>query len=258
MAAGSELESRVPLFSGMNNGELSLAFTGRYGRDRNGGAYTDSAVNDGPFFCLLVIDAAGPSDIPFTLLLAAIIPLLLGVIIGNLDSKWAVVMRPIPNMVIPFFAFALGVNLGNIVTGGLSGIVVGRAATLITDTLACLGYRFLLRRGKESGIRIGSAITTPASVGAADPSYAPFVQVATAQVASAVLVSAVLTPMIAFWMITFWMITRQGGLKAAADSPDPAGMVAAGMGDSTDPKAREATKAEARATGKTGTGCSAK
>jgi 2-keto-3-deoxygluconate permease len=156
-------------------------------------------------------------------LLAAIIPLLLGVIVGNMDAKWTEVMRPIPNMVIPFFAFALGtgINLGNVVTGGLSGIIVGLIATLFTGTLAYLGYRFLLRRGKESGIGIasattaGNAIATPAIVGIADPSFAPFVEIATAQVASAVLVSAVLAPMLAVWVLK-----RQGGLKAAADSTD--------------------------------------
>lgn len=206
-----------------SNGGLWLAFTGRYGRDRDRGAYMASAVNDGPFFSLLFLGAAGLADIPFTLLLAAIIPLLLGVIIGNMDAKWTEVMRPIPNMVIPFFAFALGtgINLGNVVTGGLSGIIVGLIATLFTGTLAYLGYRFLLRRGKESGIGIasattaGNAIATPAIVGVADPNFAPFVEIATAQVASAVLVSAVLAPMLAVWVLK-----RQGGLKAAADSTD--------------------------------------
>ena len=129
-------------------------------------------------------------------------------------------MRPIPNMVIPFFAFALGtgINLGNVVTGGLTGIVVGVVATLFTGTLAYFGYRFILRRGRESGIGIasattaGNAIATPAIVGMADPSFAPFVEVATAQVAAAVLVSAVLAPLLAAWVLK-----REGGMQIIAD-----------------------------------------
>ena len=145
-----------------------------------------SAVNDGPFFCFLFLGAASLTDIPF-------------------------------------FAFALctGINLGNIVARGLSGIIVGLIATLFTGTLAYLGYRLLLRHGKESGIGIasaataGNAIATPSIVGVADPKVAPFVEIATARIASALLVSAVLAPMLAAWVLK-----RQGGLKAVADSTD--------------------------------------
>ena len=215
-----------------SNGGIWLAFTGRYGRDRDRGAYMASAVNDGPFFSLLFLGAAGLADIPFTLLLAAIIPLLLDVIIGNMDAKWTEVMRPIPNMVIPFFAFALGTGIN-----------------------AYLGYRFLLRRGKESGIGIasattaGNAIATPAIVGVADPSFAPFVEVATAQVASAVLASAVLAPMLAVWVLK-----RQGGLKAASVASDSSQRDESGPGDSNVLDAVENSSSNARAVGETGAG----
>jgi 2-keto-3-deoxygluconate permease len=208
-----------------SNGGLWLAFTGRYGNATDRGAYMASAINDGPFFSMLFLGAAGLADIPFTLLLAAIIPLLAGVIIGNLDARWTEIMRPVPNIVIPFFAFALGtgINLGNVVSGGLSGLLVGAFATLFTGTLAYFGYRWILRRGNQSGIGIasattaGNAIATPAIIAAADPSFAPYMEVATAQVASAVLVSAVLAPLLAAWVLK-----RQGGLidKPDTDAPD--------------------------------------
>lgn len=207
-----------------SNGGLWLAFTGRYGNTTDRGAYMASAVNDGPFFSMLFLGAAGLADIPFTLLLAAIIPLVLGVIVGNLDARWTEIMRPVPNIVIPFFAFALGtgIDLGNVVSGGLSGILVGAFATLFTGTLAYFGYRWILRRGKQSGIGIasattaGNAIATPAIIAGADPTFAPYVEVATAQVASAVLVSAVLAPMLAAWVLK-----RQGGLIEARDVDAP-------------------------------------
>lgn len=184
-----------------------------------------SAINDGPFFSMLFLGAAGLADIPYTLLLAAVIPLVLGVIVGNLDEKWTEIMRPIPNMVIPFFAFALGtgIDLGNVVTGGLSGLLVGAFATLFTGALAYFGYRWILRRGNRSGIGIasattaGNAIATPAIIAAADPTFEPYVEVATAQVASAVLVSAVLAPLLAAWVLK-----RQGGLKVQDEEAESA------------------------------------
>ncbi len=217
-----------------SNGGLWLAFTGRYGDSRDRGAYMASAINDGPFFTLLFLGVSGLGNIPFLALLAAVIPLILGFIVGNLDRRWTEVMRPVPNIVIPFFAFALGtgINLGNVITGGLGGIFVGLAATLITGALVYFGYRFILRRGRKSGIGIASATTagnsiaTPAVVAAADPTFAPFVEVATAQVASAVLVTAIFAPLLASFVLK-----RQGGLTSEdEETAVPSGARSTGPG----------------------------
>jgi 2-keto-3-deoxygluconate permease len=205
-----------------SNGGIWLAFTGRYGDSRDRGAYIASAIDDGPFFTLLLLGISGLGNIPFLTLLAAIIPLILGFIVGNLDAKWTEVMQPVPNIVIPFFAFALGtgIDLRNVITGGLSGILIGIGASVITGALAYVGYRFVLRRGIKSGIGFaagttaGNSVAIPAVVAAADPTFAPFVEVATAQVASAVLVTAILAPLLA----TF-VLKRQGGLDDAHEVP---------------------------------------
>lgn len=198
-----------------SNGGVWLAFAGKYGDYRDRGAYIASAVNDGPFFVLLFLGVSGLADIPFSLMLAAVIPLLVGMVIGNLDPKWTDLMRPTGAIVIPFFAFALGtgINLHAIVTGGASGILLGVMASLFTGFLVYVGYKTILRRGNQSGIGFaagttaGNAIITPEIVAQADPSLAPFVQTATAQIAAAVLISAVLAPICAAWVMK-----RQGGL----------------------------------------------
>lgn len=209
-----------------SNGGLWLAFTGKYGDERDRGAYMASALNDGPFISMVFLGASGLADIPLTAFLAAIIPLALGFVVGNLDPRWTEVMRPVPNIVIPFFAFALGtgIDLRDVVSGGASGILVGVIAVALTAALTYAGYRFILRRGSRSGIAIasattaGNAVATPAIIGAIDPAFEPYVAVATAQVASAVLVSAILAPLLATIVLK-----RQGGLESADDGePAPA------------------------------------
>ena len=116
---------------------------------------------------------------------------------------------------IPFFALALGtgIDLNNIVKGGLSGLVVGVIVAPITGLFVYFGYRFLLRRGYRSGIGFaagttaGNAIATPAIIGLADPTFAPYVETATAQVAASVLVTAVMAPLIASVVLK-----KEGGL----------------------------------------------
>ncbi|MGJ9406349.1 2-keto-3-deoxygluconate permease [Nesterenkonia aurantiaca] len=203
-----------------SNGGLWLAFTGRYGDYRDRGAYMASAVNDGPFISLLFLGVSGLADIPLLALVAAILPFILGMLVGNLDEKWKNVMVPVPNIVIPFFAFALGtgINLNSVVTGGAQGLIIGLIAAPFTGFLVYLGYKFLLRRGGKSGLGFaagataGNAIATPAVVAQIDPTFAPYVEAATAQVAAAALVTAIIAPLIASLVLK-----RAGELEPAAD-----------------------------------------
>jgi 2-keto-3-deoxygluconate permease len=198
-----------------SNGGLWLAFTGRYGDKRDRGAYIASALNDGPFFSMLFLGASGLAAIPFTALLAAVIPFLLGMLVGNLDAKWTHIMKPTAQIVIPFFAFALGtgIKLDAVAKGGFSGVLVGLVVAPFTGFLVYLGYKLILRRGRRSGIGFaagttaGNAIATPAIVAQADPSFQPLMGTATAQVAASVLVTAILAPIIASWILK-----REGGL----------------------------------------------
>lgn len=198
-----------------SNGGLWLAFAGRYGDKRDRGAYMASAVNDGPFFSLLFLGASGLASVPGLVLLGAVLPFLLGMLLGNLDPKWREVMRPTPSIVIPFFAFALGtgIDLGNVVRGGASGLVVGVIVAPVTGALVYVAYKVVLRRGVKSGLGFaagttaGNAIATPAIVAAADPRFEPYVATATAQVAASALVTAIVAPVIAAWVLR-----REGGL----------------------------------------------
>ena len=207
------------------NGGLWLAVTGQYGRARDRGAYIAAAINDGPFFALLFIGASGLGQIPVLTLVAAVVPFLLGVLVGNLDAQWREVLKPVPSIVIPFFAFALGtgINLADVARGGLSGILLGVFVTVFTGGLVYLGYRLLLRRGKESGIGFaagtasGNAVATPAVVAAADPSFASYVGTATTQIAAAVLVTALLTP-----LVTTWVLKRAGASPAEDERAEEA------------------------------------
>lgn len=205
------------------NGGLWLAVTGQYGHARDRGAYIAGAVNDGPFFALLFLGASGLGEIPLLALLAAVVPFLLGVLVGNLDGQWRATLSPVPDIVIPFFAFALGtgIDLGDVASGGLTGIVLGVLITPVTGGLVYLGYRLLLRRGAESGLGFaagttsGNSIATPAIVASADPTFSSYVGAATSQAAACVLVTAVLAPMLASWTLK-----RSGALTPHQDTSE--------------------------------------
>jgi 2-keto-3-deoxygluconate permease len=201
---------------GNSNGALWLAFAGEYGDERDTGAYVASAFDDGPFLALIFLGAAGLGDIPLLALVAAIVPFLLGLFVGAVDREWTRVLEHVPTITIPFMSFAVGtgINLETVVTGGLAGVFLALGVVGFTGSLTYLGYRFVLRRGRKSGIGFaagttaGNAVAVPAVVAAADPRFEPFVATAAAQAATAVLVTGLLAPLVAAWVLK-----KSGGLE---------------------------------------------
>jgi 2-keto-3-deoxygluconate permease len=203
------------------NGGLWLALTGQYGDEEDRGAYIAAALNDGPFFTMVLIGIAGLGAIPLTDILAAIIPFLIGFVWGNVDPRFREVMKPVPLIVIPFFAFSLGagIDLLEVLEGGLRGAILGILVVPITGGMVFLLYRLFLKErggiGFAAGTTAGNALATPVVVAQADPTFEPYVAAATAQIGASILVSALLAP-----LVTSWVINRQGGPK---DQRVPAG-----------------------------------
>jgi 2-keto-3-deoxygluconate permease len=215
--AGVSILAMLAIF-GNSNGALWLAFAGQYGDERDTGAYVASAFDDGPFLALIYLGASGLGDIPVLAFAAALIPFIIGLIIGAVDREWTKALDHVPNIVIPFMSFAVGtgINLKTVLTGGFAGIFLGLIVVIFTGGLTYLGYRFILRRGSKSGIGFaagttaGNAVAVPAVVAVADPRFEPFVASASAQAATAVLVTALLAPIVASWALK-----RAGGLQPA-------------------------------------------
>ena len=215
--AGVSILAMLAIF-GNSNGALWLAFAGQYGDERDTGAYVASAFDDGPFLALIFLGASGLGDIPVLAFAAALIPFIIGLIIGAVDREWTKALDHVPNIVIPFMSFAVGtgINLKTVLTGGFAGIFLGLIVVIFTGGLTYLGYRYVLKRGFKSGIGFaagttaGNAVAVPAVVAVADPRFEPFVASASAQAATAVLVTALLAPIVASWALK-----RAGGLQPA-------------------------------------------
>lgn len=188
-----------------SNTSIYLALVNNYGDEADCGCFPLLALNDGPFFTLLALGASGLANIPFMTLVAAIVPIALGMILGNIDKGIRDLFGPMGNGIIPLIGFALGagINLVNIAKGGLSGIVLGLMTCIIGGAFIVLCDVLISRRPGYAGWAIattaGNAVAVPAAVALADPSLQSVVESATVQVAASVVVTALLVPFLTSW-----------------------------------------------------------
>ena len=185
-----------------SNGGLYAALAGEYGDATDVGAVSILSINDGPFFTMLALGAAGAANIPFSVLLGCIIPVIIGCILGNLDEDIRRFCAPGATLLIPFFAFPLGagLNILNLVKAGASGILLGLGCLAITGLGGFIVYRILRIRNPEVGAAIGTtagnAAATPLAVAAVDSSLLAVAETATAQITAAIIVTAICCPLL--------------------------------------------------------------
>ncbi len=185
-----------------SNGGLFAALAGEYGDASDVGAVSVLSLNDGPFFTMVALGASGLANIPFISLVACIVPILIGFILGNIDEDLRDLLKKGTVVLIPFFAFPLGAGLDfkQIITAGVPGIVLGVLTTLITGLGGYLMMKLIRSERPEAGAAIGTtagnAVATPEAVAAADASLMPVAAAATVQVAAAIIVTAVLCPLL--------------------------------------------------------------
>lgn len=211
-----------------SNGSLFSALMQQFGSKTDKGAISVLSISDGPFLTMIALGAAGVADFPMMALLAAILPMILGFLLGNFSTLARNFLAPGQSLIIPFVAFAIGagIDFSVLLTSGLAGIILGLMTVFLSGgaAVACVYLWHKIRktpppaRNVVSGVAesavAGNAIATPAALAAVDPSYAAIEAAATAQIATAVVVTAFITPfLVAF--VSRWQAKK--GITAAAE-----------------------------------------
>ena len=188
-----------------SNGSVYLTLMGEYGDEADCGCFPLLALNDGPFFTLVALGASGLANIPFQSLIAAIIPIALGMLLGNLDKGLRNLFAPMGSAIIPLIGFALGtgINLTNVIKGGFPGILLGLITVFVGGGFILLCDKFITRRPGYAAWAVattaGNAVAVPAAVALIDTAWEPYVVTVTVQVAASVVVSCILAPIITSW-----------------------------------------------------------
>jgi 2-keto-3-deoxygluconate permease len=190
---------------GNNNGGLYTALVAKYGDNADVGGIAVLSSTDGPFYEMALMGVAGVAAIPGMVLFATIFPILLGMLLGNLDDKLRIFLKPGMGIAIAFFAFPLGAGLSlkTMIEAGPPGALLA-FFVLMTGVMCYFLFKLFIPKGKRRtcvpgaavGTSAGNSLATPAAIAAVDPTWMPQMQLATAQVACAILLTAIFCPLL--------------------------------------------------------------
>src|SRR5579872_3162966 len=116
------------------NGGLYMSLMEQYGSPEDSAAYTVMALESGPFLTMVSLGVVGLSAFPWQTLVGAILPIAVGMVLGNLDPELRAFLGGGASVLIPFFAFALGatLNLHRVWEAGLLGLGLGIVTVLVS------------------------------------------------------------------------------------------------------------------------------
>ena len=204
------------------NGCLYMALMQQFGTPEEAGAYSLMSFESGPFLTMATLGMVGLSAFPWPALVGGILPLAIGVVLGNIDRDLRAFLGRSAATLIPFFAFALGatLDLHRVWQAGLLGVALALGVLVVSGVALIIADRLAGGTGTAgiaAAATAGNGAAVPAIVAAANPAYAAAAGPATILVAACVIVTALTVP-----FATVWWVGRVRGKKTpVADHGGP-------------------------------------
>lgn len=207
--------------TGANNA-MYAGLMGTMGTEVERGAVAITTLVVGPPVTMIVLGAAGQAPIGWTLV-GAILPIVVGIILGNVFPSFKRMMAPALTgiIVLTFFSMGTTMTFGQLVAGGLPGILLG----VICSVVFAIPAVFVDRLTGGTGVA-GAAISSCAGANVATPAAMANVNealyggdvlaVATAQVAACAIVTAILTPLVTSFVYKHFNKAAKADKAAAA------------------------------------------
>lgn len=187
------------------NPAVHLALTEMYGDKDDASIYPFAVIPALPALPMIMLSAyisGGFGGIEWTPIISIFLPLVIGIILGNLDPEFGKVFGPVMPAALMLLGWLLGqgMDMFEAIRSGLSGIIVTIIFMVLSMPLMYFIDKKVLKYDGLAGVSIatvaGMSTAVPATVGTALPAVAGDVTSATAQVLMAAIITSILAPII--------------------------------------------------------------
>ncbi|MGM0923687.1 MAG: 2-keto-3-deoxygluconate transporter [Bacillota bacterium] len=193
----------------MTNGGLYASIMQQYGTKEEAGAFVLMSLESGPLVTMLILGTTGLAAFEPQAFVGAVLPFLIGFILGNLDTDLREFFSKAVHVMIPFFGFALGssIDLTVIAKTGLAGIILGILVIVVTGIPLMLADKFIGGGNGTAGLAAsstaGAAVANPMIIANIKPEFLPVAEAATALVAASVIVTSIMVPILTAYFAQF-------------------------------------------------------
>ena len=156
-----------------------------------------------PAYPMLIFGLSQATAIDWMPILSTLIPILLGMLVGNLDENMAKFLAPGVSVLTPFMGWSFGANINLIdaVQSGVQGVIITIIFYILMLPILLYVEMKLLKKDGISSLAIssiaGMSVSVPTLIAQSNPSIQPFVSSATAQIAFGVVLTSIITPYLA-------------------------------------------------------------
>jgi 2-keto-3-deoxygluconate permease len=118
----------------MTNGGLYASIMQQYGTKEEAGAFVLTSIESGPLVTMAILGSTGAAYFEPRLFIGAVLPFIIGFVLGNLDKELRAFFGNASMTMIPFFGFALGNTINLTVLGqtGFLGLLLGVGVIIVT------------------------------------------------------------------------------------------------------------------------------
>ncbi len=187
------------------NPAVHLSLTNMYGNKEDAAIYPFAVIPALPAIPLIILSAyisGGFGGIDWMPIISIFLPLVLGIILGNIDSEFGKVFGAVMPASLMLLGWLLGqsMNLFEAIQSGFSGLIVTVIFIVLSMPIMYFVDKKVLKYDGLAGISIatvaGMSTAVPATIGVAIPQVSQHVTSATAQVLLAAIITSVVAPMI--------------------------------------------------------------
>ncbi len=184
------------------NPSLYLALVNDYGVETDKAAFGLIGMLSVPAFPIFVFSISQGGGVDWAPIISTIIPIIAGIIIGNLDKELSKMFSSIVGVLMVFmgWSFGAGINIIEALQAGGQGILL---TAIFYISMLPIIYLVETRLLKESGISTlgissmaGLSVSVPSILAFNNPELLPFASTATAQIAFGVVITSIITPII--------------------------------------------------------------